>query len=128
MATGSGGAQPKGGKTAQSSDKRITKRARRRLMVRYGTSAAEKTAFTKNVSDTGLFLQTNSVLKPGTTVQVEIIFPDTSFKMWARVVWAKKVPPQLAHILACGMGVCFIDPPADWIEYYHAWSRKMGVI
>lgn len=108
-------------------EKRVTGRTRRRLMVRYGTSEANKTAFTKNVSDTGLFLQTNSVLRPGTTIQVEVVFPDRAFKMWARIVWAKKVPAQLAHILACGMGVCFIDPQADWIEYYHSWSRKMGI-
>ena len=88
-------------------DKRSGNRAKRRLMVRYGTSAAEKTAFTKNVSETGLFVQTNQVFKPGSTIQVLIQFPDRSFSMWARVVWAKAVPPQLAHILECGMGICF---------------------
>jgi hypothetical protein len=121
-----GGAQPKTG--TGRIEKRVTRRTRRRLMVRYGTTEANKTAFTKNVSDTGLFLQTNSVLRPGTTLQVEVVFPDRSFKMWARVIWAKKVPPELAHILACGMGICFIDPPADWIEYYHSWSRRMGTV
>ncbi len=126
MATTDGGAEAKGASTARK-DKRITKRTRRRLMVRYGAGSPDKTAFTKNVSDTGLFLQTNSVVQPGTTIQVEIIFPDRSFNMWARVVWAKKVPPQLAHVVACGMGICFIDPPADWIEYYHLWARKMGL-
>ena len=126
MAPSSGGAEPKR-TTSASTDKRIAKRARRRLMVRYGTGSPEKTAFTRNVSDTGLFLQTNSVLRPGTTIQVEVIFPDRAFKMWARVVWAKKVPAELAHMLSCGMGICFIDPPADWIEYYHIWARKMGV-
>ena len=125
MAT-KGEAAAKGASTAHR-DKRVTKRTRRRLMVRYGTGPNAKTAFTKNLSDTGLFLQTNAVLRPGTTIQVEIVFPDRSFTMWARVVWAKKVPPQLAHIVACGMGICFIDPPADWIEYYHHWARKMGM-
>ena len=55
-------------------DKRIANRAKRRLMVRYGTSSAEKTAFTRNVSETGLFVQTNQVLKPGSTIQVSIQF------------------------------------------------------
>jgi len=97
-------------------------------MVKYGTSSAEKTAFTRNVSETGLFVQTNIVFKPGTTIQVQIQFPDRTFSMWGRVVWAKTVPPQLAHILDCGMGVCFIDPSADWFSHFREWSKKAGVI
>ena len=110
------------------SDKRNHNRARRRMMVKYGVSAAEKTAFTKNVSETGLFLQTNQVFKPGTTLHVQIQFPKNTFSMWARVVWAKTVPPSLAHVLECGMGVCFIDPTPEWIAFFHDWARKAGVI
>lgn len=108
-------------------EKRVLNRTKRRLMVRYGTSAAEKTAFTRNVSETGLFVQTNQVFNPGTTIQVQIKFPDRDFSMWARVVWAKTVPPQLAHILECGMGVCFIDPSAEWFAFYRGWSKKLGM-
>jgi Tfp pilus assembly protein PilZ len=108
---------------SESGEKRKLKRAKRRVMVRYGTRTTEKTAFTKNVSETGMFLQTNAVFKPGTTIQVQAEFPDQTFTMWARVVWAKKVPPQLAHILGSGMGICFIDPTSEWIEYYHRWAR-----
>jgi len=102
---------------------RTINRAKRRLMVRYGTSVAEKTAFTKNVSETGLYVQTNNVFKPGTTIQVNIQFPDRTFSMWARVVWAKTVPPQLAHVLDCGMGVCFIDPSPEWLSFFRTWSK-----
>ncbi len=94
-------------------------------MVRYGTRTPDKTAFTKNVSETGMFLQTNQVVKPGTTIQVQADFPDQTFTMWARVVWAKRVPPQLAALLGAGMGVCFIDPSPDWIEYYHVWAKGL---
>jgi hypothetical protein len=109
------------------SGNRRTQRARRRLMVRFGTEAAERTGFTKDISETGVFIRTNMVARPGTTLQVELQFPDRSFQLWARVVWAKKVPPQLAHLMDCGMGVCFIDPPADWIDYCLAWKAKIGV-
>lgn len=108
-------------------NKRFATRARRRLMVRYGLHALEKTAFTKDVSETGLFIKTNAVFRPGSTIQVQIEFPDTTFTMWARVVWAKKVPAQLSHILDCGMGVCFVDPPADWLEFCKAWKTQQGV-
>lgn len=105
-------------------EKRATNRARKRLMIRYGLHGPERTAFTKNVSETGLFLQSNMVFKPGTTIQVQLEFPDRQFSMWARVVWSKKVPPELAHILECGMGICFIDPSSDWLAYFKDWTRQ----
>jgi Tfp pilus assembly protein PilZ len=97
-------------------------------MVRYGLTAAEKTAFTKNLSETGLFLQTNQVFKPGSTIHVQIQFPGESVAMWARVVWAKTVPAQLAHVLECGMGVHFIEPPSEWSRIFREWKKKAGVI
>ena len=108
------------------SEQRVRNRAKRRLMVRFGTSAADKMAFTRDVSETGLFVRTNTVFKPGTTIQVQIQFPDRTFSMWARVVWAKTVPPQVAHILDCGMGVCFVDPSSEWLTYFAEWGKKSG--
>ena len=109
-------------------DKRTRNRAKRRMMVRYGLSTPEKTAFTKNLSETGLFIMTNQVFRPGTTIQVQIQFPDETYSMWARVVWAKVVPPQLAHVLECGMGVAFIDASDDYKNFYRVWKKKAGVI
>src|SRR5215831_857042 len=117
--------KPSDGQEEKSGDKRVRNRTKRRLMVKYGTSVAEKTAFTKNVSETGLFVHTNAVFKPGTTIQVHIEFPSRTFSMWAKVVWAKKVPPQLAHVLECGMGLCFVDPSAEWLSFFRDWSRKI---
>jgi Tfp pilus assembly protein PilZ len=107
-------------------EKRGGDRTKKRVMVRYGVDAANRTAFTKNLSETGVFLQTNSVFKPGSTIQVQIELDERSFNMWARVAWAKKVPPQLAHILDCGMGLCFIDPSPEWLEYFNEWRAKHG--
>ena len=104
--------------------KRDIDRTRKRIRVRYGVDKADRTGFTQNVSETGLFVKTNNVFKPGSTIQVEMEFPERKFGMWARVIWAKKVPPQLAHILDCGMGVCFIDPGTDWVEFYMGWKRS----
>jgi Tfp pilus assembly protein PilZ len=95
-------------------------------MVRYGTSKAEKTAFTRNISESGMFLQTNAVFKPGTTIQVRFEIEEQPFTMWARVVWAKKVPPQLAHILGCGMGICFIEPSPEWVEFIRRRHKNPG--
>ena len=112
----------------KANNKRALNRAKRRIMVRFGQSAADKTAFTKNVSETGLFLQTNQVFKPGSTIHVQMQFPEKTYAMWAHVVWAKTVPPQLAHVLECGMGLRFVDPPTDWARFFHDWAKKSGVL
>ena len=91
----------------EGSEKRHIKRAKRRVMVRFGTRTPDKTAFTKNLSETGMFLQTNTVFKPGTTIQVQAEFPDQTFSMWARVVWAKKVPPPAGPHPGLGNGGLF---------------------
>ena len=106
-------------------EKRDSNRTRKRVMVKYGTEKTDRTGFTKNLSETGLFIGTNNVFKPGTTIQVELQFPERTFNMWARVVWAKKVPTQLAHVLECGMGVCFVDSPQDWLEFFHDWRSRV---
>lgn len=110
-----------------SGNRRDDKRARRRLMVRYGAGSADKMAFTKNISISGMFVQTNSVFRPGTTLHVRIEFPDQAFTMWAEVVWAKKVPAQLAHVLGCGMGLRFVNPPPGWAEAYDRWASSQGL-
>ncbi len=105
-------------RSVASCDKRDNYRKPKRVKIRYGTRMADNTAFTRNISATGMFIQTNSVFKPGSTIQVHLQFPDRRFVMWARVRWAKRVPPQLIGIMAPGMGVRFVDPRPDWIDYY----------
>jgi len=115
------------GSSAQTGDNRASPRAKRRLMVKYGTEKADRTAFTGDVSESGLFLRTNAVLAPGTVVQVEIEFPERKWSLWGRVAWAKKVPAQLAHVIPCGMGIEFVEPPPDWSDFFAAWQAKNGL-
>jgi Tfp pilus assembly protein PilZ len=115
------------GQAAKNDRNRAASRARRRMMVQFGVQVPDKTGFTKDISETGLFIRTNSVQSPGKTIQVKINFPDTSFTLWAKVVWAKKVPPQLAHIMDCGMGVCFVEPPASWLKFCKEWKKDLGL-
>lgn len=95
-------------------------------MVRFGEDSPDRSGFTKNLSETGIFIQTNAVPRPGTLIQVELHFPERKFSLWARVMWGKKVPPQLAHILECGMGLRFVDPPLEWVAFYEDWSKGIG--
>lgn len=102
-------------------------RAKARLLVRFGVRELDRSAVTKNVSASGLFVHTNHPYRPNTTVQISVQFPERTFHFWGRVIWAKQVPPQLAHVLDCGMGICFIEPSVEWIEFYSEWKRKYGL-
>ncbi len=127
MATTRGGTAADGGSAPAKKDRRPDKRARSRLMVRFGTTVPDKTGFTKNISESGVFIHTNQVFRPGTTVQLVVSFPDRVFNFWGRVMWAKQVPPQLAHLLDCGMGICFVDPSPEWLAFYANWKRRAGL-
>jgi hypothetical protein len=111
----------------KSPEKRHERRAKSRLLVRFGTIATDRTGFTKNISDTGLFVHTNRIYPPGTSLQLVVQFPDRTFSFWARVAWAKAVPPQLSHLLECGMGVKFINPEPEWFAYYKNWKKRLGL-
>ena len=81
------------------------------LMVRYGLSNAEKTAFTKNVSETGLFLQTNQVFKPGRTIQVQIQFPRTTSACGRAWYGRRPFPPGWPTCSNAGWGSASSTPP-----------------
>jgi len=100
-------------------EKRKKGRVRKRLKVRFGVDRPERMAFAKDLSERGIQISTNSVLPPGTTLQIELTFPDRTFTLWARVAWAKQVPHRLAHTLPCGMGLDFLEPDPEWQAYFH---------
>jgi len=97
------------------------------LRVRFGEKQPERTGFTMNVSKTGAFIRTNNVYAPGRKIKIEFNFDDESTTVFAQVMWAKKVPPQLAHLLACGMGVRLIDPGPDWDALLEKWASTRGL-
>lgn len=112
--------------SAGRADKRVTRRARKRVLVRFGVGSTRYTAFTRNLSERGLFLHTNTVFPPGTTILVEVHALDRTWMFWARVVWAKKVPPQLSHLLECGMGIELIEPGPEWGAFARSWTERAG--
>ena len=61
-------------------------RKRGRIRARYGVDGLDRTAFTNNLSLSGAFLRTNMVFRPGTTIQVELAFPDENVELWAQDV------------------------------------------
>lgn len=87
-------------------DNRRLLRSRKRLSVRFGIDQLKHIGYTEDISSQGLFIQTASVLRPGTLLQIRLTTrDDRQVLMEGRVCWAKKVPPQFLRKMKAGMGV-----------------------
>ncbi len=104
-------------------DNRLHKRLTVRFTVSFGVDAPERTAFTGNVSEHGLLLNTNHVYPPGTVLKLKIETPEhQTFPLVGRVVWAKKVPQRLLRIRKSVMGLYIEEPSANWREFCENWD------
>ena len=90
-------------------DKRIHVRHKKRLPIRFGTDEAARVAFTEDISATGMFIKTANICQPNTLLLIEFDLAGTTVKLVARVMWARKVPQNLFHLVKKGgMGVRFV--------------------
>jgi hypothetical protein len=90
-------------------DKRDIRRQKKRLSVRFGTDDASRVAFSEDISPTGMFIKTANIFPPNTRIKLDIDISGNSVQMEARVMWAKKVPQNLFHLVKkSGMGVRFL--------------------
>src|SRR3989344_6640645 len=102
---------------------RLTKRSE----VRFGPERPTDLGFTIDVSETGLFVKSNTVYPPDTRLVLELSLSDRRvLSLRGRVMWAKRVPPQLArHLRKTGMGVELIDPPSEYLDLVKALSSAV---
>ncbi|HZV80770.1 MAG TPA: PilZ domain-containing protein [Geobacteraceae bacterium] len=100
-------------------EKRNLGRHRKRFSLRFGIGEPVKLAFTEDISSTGLFIKTASTCNPGTIVTVELeLGGGITVTLEAQVMWAKKVPPQMIHLVKkSGMGVRIIRFVSGEAEY-----------
>ena len=91
-------------------DKRDIKRHKKRLSIHFGIDEATRIAFTEDISATGMFIKTPNVCPPNTKIKVEFSLGENSkVELEARVMWAKKVPQNLFHLVKkSGMGIRFL--------------------
>ena len=90
-------------------EKRDLKRHRKRLSIRFGIGDAARVAFTEDISITGMFIKTPNVAPPNAVVRIEFSIEDVPVALDARVMWAKKVPQNMFHLVKkSGMGVRFL--------------------
>jgi len=88
-------------------EKRGKDRVSKRLFVKFGLEKPDKVGFTEDISPSGLFIKTSTVLPPGTSLRIELELSDHRFVLLAgEVVWAKKVPQHLLRLAKkSGMGI-----------------------
>jgi hypothetical protein len=91
-------------------EKRDIRRIKKRISVRFGVKETTRAAFTEDISMTGMFIRAANIALPGSVILVEFELPDGSpVLIEARVMWAKKVPQNLFHLVKkSGMGVRFL--------------------
>jgi hypothetical protein len=91
-------------------DKRNILRKRKRIILSFGTDESiSRRAFTEDISSTGLFIKTVNICNPNTILKVELLIDDQPISFDARVMWAKRVPQNLFHLVKkSGMGVRII--------------------
>lgn len=90
-------------------DKRDIVRYKKRLTVRFGIGEATRVAFTEDVSITGMFIKTANICPPNTKIRIEFELADNKVELEGRVMWAKKVPQNLFHLVKkSGMGIRFL--------------------
>lgn len=82
-------------------------RTKKRLPLEFGTDGTVcRKAFTEDISPMGMFIKTANVSNPNTLIRIEILHRDQPISFDARVMWAKRVPQNLFHLVKkSGMGV-----------------------
>lgn len=97
-------------------EKRGKKRILKRLSVRFGIQKPDRTAFTHDLSSTGLFLKTTTVFPPSTKLNIEITLPDEKVVRFRGIVmWAKRIPSAFNRVIQKhGMGVHLLEIPEEY--------------
>lgn len=100
-------------------EKRPSQRLPKRLFVRFGKELPTYVGYTTDVSETGLFIKASTIFPPRTVLNISLTLPDDRVVLMAgEVVWAKRVPAQLARLVKKnGMGIRLQQPADAYLSY-----------
>lgn len=92
------------------SDKRDKHRTKKRISLIFGSGdELQRRAFSEDLSPLGMFIKTANVSNPNTLLKIELLHGEQVIRLDARVMWAKRVPQNLFHLVKkSGMGVRII--------------------
>lgn len=110
-------------------DRRNPTRHKKRYSVRFGIDEANRVAFTEDISMTGMFIKSLNVCPPNTRIKIEFSSDDKHMiALEARVMWAKKVPQNLFHLVRkSGMGVRILQFYAGEEQYRRCCDDMLAI-
>ncbi len=100
----------------------LDKRKKRRIIIDvpafYGFEDDMEKGVILDLSEGGLFLAADRLLKEGAYLELKFLLPNTnaSLKLWCRVVWINKEGSKKKESYPVGMGLEFVGPSKDIIE------------
>ncbi|AEH45170.1 type IV pilus assembly PilZ [Thermodesulfatator indicus DSM 15286] len=109
-------------------EKRKCERIRHVFRVDYSTPEALFNEFAENISEGGLFIQTNNPLEIGTEIVIEFMLPfmDEPIKVKGRVEWHTNLPGVNKN--PPGMGVSFQKLSTEDKEKINEVVRKLKAL
>ena len=99
-------------------NRRAEERKFKRILLRFGLGGPEHRAAGVQISTQGLFISTiHPLYSPDCKLMIEISTPNGAYTVPALVRHAKKIPGLMIGKERCGMGVKFILPPQELLDY-----------
>lgn len=92
------------------------------LRVRFGQSQPIQAAPVANLSEGGLCIRTNDVLKTGSLIVLALEIGGREIRLTGEVMWAIRVPEHQTEFMEHGMGVQFLDAGPDWKRAFARWK------
>ena len=91
-------------------------RFRKRIACKLSRDRSTFSGLVLDVSRTGLFVQTRAVAKAGDEVEVILARrePEAPIELDVRVVWKRKVPPELRSVVEGGFGLQILYAPEPY--------------
>lgn len=84
--------------------------------MRFGREMPEHTGVIMNMSDSGIFLASTHLYRPGVLVMVDFTVDDASYQLEGVVQWARNAPANLARQIPSGMGIRIASPTQAYLD------------
>jgi uncharacterized protein (TIGR02266 family) len=97
--------------TSNASDKRVSKRVPSKFRVDYKSEGHFLIEHATNISEHGIFVETDKPLKKGSEIELEFSLPETRKKMKVMgvVMWVNRTRKNADQNYNPGMGIRFIN-------------------
>ena len=103
----------------------IHQRISKRMPCSMGMGGRRHNGLVLNISQGGLFVQTNASLPAGEAVELSLTSPDcgSAIPVQARVVWKRVVPQALRTSAQGGLGLRIEQADESYFQYLAEWMR-----